>query len=232
MIIAPVAIATMVEHSGSSYLPMGLEGPFTTAGNIAGLDKLAKWTLQKPDTAHRLLRLTTDFLKSFVDYWLANFPAEKTILREAEPSTSNQVISPRIFKGFALPYLQELNSYAVAKGIRHVFCHVCGEQNLNLPFWKEVPFGQPGIVSIGHEVDIETASLNFPKEIILGNVKPPLLQTGTPEEVYEEARLCIQKGRKHGGGYILAAGCELPPKSPSESVLAMLQGISDYAWYS
>ena len=91
--------------------------------------------------------------------------------------------------------------------------------------------GNPGIVSFGHEVDLEIASKYFPRDIIMGNIEPALIQMGTQEEVYQAAKACIVKGRKHPGGFMLAPGCELPPMAKEENVWAMMQAVSDYGWY-
>ena len=48
--------------------------------------------------------------------------------------------------------------------------------------------------ALGHEVDLATAAAYFPKDVIMGNINPAVLQTGTPEEVYELTRKVIEKG--------------------------------------
>jgi len=86
------------------------------------------------------------------------------------------------------------------------------------------------MVSFGHEVDLETASRYFPDTIIIGNMEPAVFQMGTPEQCYEITKVCIEKGRKHPGGFMLAPGCELPPMAPEENVWAMMQAVSDHGW--
>ena len=69
-----------------------------------------------------------------------------------------------------------------------------------MPHWAEVFHGDPGIISIGHEIDIETAQKYFPDDIIFGNVDPAVIQTGAPDQVYETAKTCIEKGKGCPGG--------------------------------
>ena len=114
---------------------------------------------------------------------------------------------------------------------KHFFLHICGEQNLNLPYYAQLDFGDPGFLSFGHEVDLETASWYFPDDIIQGNVEPAVIQTGTPSEVYELSRICIEKGKKHQAGFILNAGCELPAKAPPYNVWMMRKAINYFGWY-
>lgn len=129
------------------------------------------------------------------------------------------------------PCWEEVHERLLAMGVKHIHTHICGEQNLNLPYWSQVPMGEPGIISFGHEVDLDTASRYFPNDIIMGNVEPTVIQEGTPEEVYELSRICIEKGKKHSGGFVLAPGCELPPKAPPYNVWMMRKAINDFGWY-
>ena len=54
----------------------------------------------------------------------------------AAPTASNQMLSPRFFETFGLPYQKELHEKILQTGIRHIYCHICGEQNKNLPLWR------------------------------------------------------------------------------------------------
>jgi uroporphyrinogen decarboxylase len=127
--------------------------------------------------------------------------------------------------------MKEVYDKLASLGVTHTYTHICGEQNLNLPYWSEIAMGDPGIVSFGHEVDLDTASHYFPNDIILGNVEPAVIQAGTPEQVYELSRICIEKGKKHLAGYILSPGCEMPAKAPPYNVYMMRKAIDDFGWY-
>jgi uroporphyrinogen decarboxylase len=110
-----------------------------------------------------------------------------------------------------LPYTKDLNEKSLSLGYKHIFCHICGEQNMNLPYWAQNPFGDPGFISFGHQVDLETATEYFPNDIIVGNLEPAIIQTGTPKEVYEAARKVIEKGKRLPGALSLhlAVKCHL-----------------------
>jgi uroporphyrinogen decarboxylase len=116
-------------------------------------------------------------------------------------------------------------------GIKHTITHICGEQSLNLPYWAKLKMGEPAILSFGHEVDLDIASKYFPNDIIKGNVEPAVIQMGEPETVYELSRRCIEKGKKHPSGFILAPGCEMPPNTPPYNVWTMRKAINDFGWY-
>jgi len=209
-----------------------LGGNFTIAGNICPVETLCRWMIKKPEVAHRLLRFATDHILEVIQYWVDTFGAERVIPNIWEPLSSNQIISPKHFDIFVLPYLKESSEKILDMGIKHIYYHICGEQNLNLPHWAQVPMGDPGIVSIGHQVDLSTAINYFgDKSIIVGNVDPAFIQNGTPQQVYELCKQCIEKAKYAPRGYMLMSGCEVPPMSPPYNMYMMQTAIKDFGWY-
>ena len=204
---------------------------FSQAGEIPGVDIFCKWMIKNRDAAHKLLRLVTDFQLEQVEYWKDTFGIENVLPYFSEPSTANQVISPRMFEQFSLPYLKELTEKVLAMGFKTMLVHICGEQNANLLYWAQVSFGDPGILSFGHEVDLETASEYFPNDIIFGNLEPATIQAGTPEEVYEASRKVIEKGKRIPSGFIFSSGCTFPPRASRENVMAITRAVNDFGWY-
>jgi len=170
--IIPMAMenSKVLEKNGEALLiGLGL-GPWEVASSMCRVDQLCRWVMRKPDLAHRLLRLATDFMVQVAQYWVDTFGPERLLFFTAHAQTSNQIISPKIFEGFCLPYIKEHHEKILAMGCKHILCHICGEQNMNLPYWAQVPMGDPGIASFGHEVDLDVASKYFPNDIIMGNV--------------------------------------------------------------
>ncbi|MBT3255761.1 MAG: hypothetical protein HN366_04770 [Deltaproteobacteria bacterium] len=208
---------------------ISIGAPFMNAANVCGLENLLRWMFKKPDLAHRLLRLATDYGIQLARYWVETFGPENIEFRTSTPTSSNQVISPKHFKAFSLPYLKELHEKVLAMGVRYMYTHICGDQNLNLPYYRQVPFGDPGIASFGHEVDL-TKAIEFLGDrcIIVGNVEPRVILMGTPDEVYGISKECIEKGKKAKRGFMLGPGCELPPTAPACNVWAMRKAVDDF----
>ncbi len=225
-------VARMQAKSGSFLIAAFTMGPWTLASNICGSDYMCKNMIKNPDLVHQIQEKILPFSVNLLQYWLDTFGADRLFpWVGGSAAASNQLISPNHFKEFVFPYMNRLYNEARAMNLKHIYCHICGEQNLNLPYWSQFDFGDPGILSFGHEVDLEVAAGYFPNHIIMGNVEPAVIQTGTPEEVYELTRKVIEKGKKCPGGFMLAPGCELPPLSPEENVWAIMQAVSDFGWY-
>ncbi|MDD5008162.1 MAG: uroporphyrinogen decarboxylase family protein [Syntrophorhabdaceae bacterium] len=206
--------------------------PFTVASNICGLQQFCKWLIKKPELCERLMKMAIDHIFNVLRYWVDTFGAEEVFVFMSSPSESNQVISPKQFEKFALPYHLLYHERLKALGIKRFYFHVCGEQNLNLPYLADASsWEHPAILSFGHEVSLETAAQYFQKDIICGNIEPAIIQTGTTQQVYEIAGATLEKGKDIPGGFILSAGCELPIAAPAANVFAITKAADDFGWY-
>jgi uroporphyrinogen decarboxylase len=206
--------------------------PFTHAANLCGTEQFMTWLALSPDTAHRALRLMTDHILQVVQYFVDTFGPGQVLARSAAPTESNYLISPKTFEEFALPYLSELHKGALEIGVGTIYCHICGEQSKNLSLWAQVPMGDPGMLSFGHEVDIEAAARHFPGHIIAGNVNPEVIASGSPSEVYELCREAIEKGKRRcESGFVLMPGCEIPPTTPPYNTYVMRKAVEEFGWY-
>ena len=205
--------------------------PFTMAANMCGVDQFLKWMIKKPQLCERLMTLALDHTFNALQYWVDTFGAEKIHIRMSSPTESNQVISPRHFEKHALPFHVEYHKRLKALGVRRFGFHICGEQNLNLPYLAGLQlWPHPSILSLGHEVDIEVAARYFPDDIIYGNIEPALIQTGNPQQIYELSRIAIEKGKKAPRGFILGPGCALLGGT-AVNVFAMTKAVYDFGWY-
>lgn len=207
-------------------------GNFTIAGNICSVETLCRWMLKKPDLVHELLRLATDHIVDVVRHWVETFGAERVIPQMWEPSAANYILSPKQFERFVLPYIQESSSKILAMGVKHILYHICGEQNANLPYWAQVPMGDPGLASLGEEIDADTAIKYFgDTSIIIGNIDGKVILEGTPESLYRLCTETIAKLKHAPRGYMMCSGCEIPPNSPPYNVYVMRKAINDAGWY-
>lgn len=209
------------------------EGPFTFSSNVVGASNLSRWVLKKPEVAHHVLKMSTAFLVKMMKYWKSLYGTEDILVWSAEPASSNQLISPKVFEKFVMPYNIEMHQELFDLGFNNIFKHICGDQNLNLPYWSEIPLGQdrPGFASFGVEVDLQKAAAAMPNDIIVGNLDTKIIQAGTPDEIYAATKTVIETGKKLPNGYIFSAGCGLPPKAPQENMLAITRALHDFGVY-
>jgi len=210
--------------------------PFNTAAEICGVEQFGRWMLEKPEVCDRLLRMSIDHILGVLQYWIDTFGPEKIFYFMSSPDESNQFISSEHFRKYALPYHQEFHKRIRAMGVNQFMFHICGEQNLNLPYLAKFAssadgWPHPSILSFGHEVDLNDAAKYFPDDIIMGNIELAVIETGTHQQVYELCRMTIEKGKKIRGGFILAPGCVIPTKVPAYNVWMMTKAVNDFGWY-
>jgi uroporphyrinogen decarboxylase len=200
--------------------------PFTHAANLAGVDNFLMWTITHPEAVHHALRLMTDHILEVAHWFIGTFGKDRVLARSAAPTDG--LLSPGQFESLALPYLIELHSEVLSMGASSIYCHICGDQNHLLDLWSRVPFGDPGMLSFGHEVDLLDAAQAFPGQIIAGNVDPQIIARGTPEQIDAVCKEAIEKGAQIEGGYVLMGGCELPPITPPYNIYLMSKAREKY----
>jgi len=205
-----------------------LTGVFTLAVNLCGVEKLCIWLVNEPEIANKLLATAADHILDVVTLWTHSFGPEGLLVQLWEPAAANSVISPRHFERFVLPHQKKLHERILELGVKHILCHICGEQNKNLPYWSQVPMGSPGIVSIGNQVRMADAIQRFgDKCVIAGNLATELVGQATAQEVYDTAKACIEAGRNAPRGFILMTACETPPLTPPYNFYMINKAVRD-----
>lgn len=217
-------------------LTVQLGSVFTSAANMVQLGTFLRWMIKRPDLAHRLLRLMTDFYVEIARRWTELFPGRIITGFDGGPTEANHLISPQQFREFALPYAHEVHEKALAFGITRFHTHACGEQNANLPAYSEIPFAQPGgppgMMSFGHEVRLRDAIETLGDRVIIaGNVEPTLLQTAEPETVWEATRDAILEGKEAPLGYVLVTGCSVPTSAAPYNLFTMVKAAKQFGRY-
>ncbi len=205
--------------------------PMGAAGAVISLERTCKLMIKKPELVHKAFRVFTDFRIAQAKLWAETFSTERLVPLVGDPTCSNQIISPKFFEEFVLPYVKEIHDKLREMGYRHMFFHPCGEQNANMPLWAEVNMGDPGIISVGHEISLDSVAKYFPNDIAFGNLEPAILQTEAPRHVYEVSKELILKGKSIQGGFIFSTGCEMPPNAPAYNVWMMTKAVNDFGWY-
>ncbi len=217
-------------HGFPASLPGGT--PTTLSAGIAGRTNFLKWLILYPEAVHRLQHKVTEFIMRTAGDTIKKYGAANCGVMCGVPMESNQLISPRTFEMFSKPYIQKILGYYRSEGVRSVMVHLCGDHTGNLTHWADIPLPSRTIFSIGHEMDLEKTGQFLGKDHILaGNMNNAVLQMGSYQEVFEEAKRCLNIGMKHPGGFILMPACELPPDTPLENIEAVAEAVFEYGYY-
>lgn len=145
---------------------------------------------------------------------------------------SASLISPDIFKTYALPYIQEMSSFLKKANLLSLF-HVCGrsrnwldmivDTDLNVIDALEQP--PAGNVDLS-----EVKKLYGDKLCLKGNVSAMTMALGTPEQVREEVKQCIDSAAQ-GGGFMLAVGDSIGPQAKLENIQEFVETAIEYGKY-
>ena len=143
--------------------------------------------------------------------------------------TSKDFMSPRHFREFAFPSLARVVNALVGRGITPVL-HCDGNWDRNLDLLHELPRGKI-ILQLDGTTDIFRA-----KEVIgdhcclFGDVPAVMLAFGGEQEVSDYCKKLISIVGENGG-FILAAGCEIPANARPENVKAMIDAATRFGRY-
>lgn len=191
---------------------------------VRGWEGMLLDMVERPDWAHYLCRIFTDFYKE--DYTRAQEAANGRIdlfLILSDLGTQNgPLISVPMFREFVAPYLREMVDHIHGLGGKAMF-HTCGLVYDFIPdiIALGVDVLDP-IQPIGERMTPENLKRTFGGDMCFhGGIDTQyLLPFGTPAEVAAEARrYCEILGS--GGGYILAPAHLFQPDVPPENILAV-----------
>ena len=143
--------------------------------------------------------------------------------------SSTDFISPETFRRLSFPSLKALVEGLVAAGINPVL-HCDGNWDMNLETLRELPAGNC-VIQFDGPTDIFLAKKVIGDRLcIMGDVPADMFVLGSPTEVDEYCHRLIEEVGKDGG-YIMGAGCEIPPNARAENVKAMLDSVVKYGYY-
>lgn len=198
-------------------------GPFSTAGYVMGVEDMIFGLLTgEEESINRLTLKCADFV---AEQQKAMIDAGATVMWMADPSTSEDLISPDMFGTTLAGIKRAIGSVKKGYGVDS-FLHVCGNTVDLIPLVHDTG---ADCLSFDHAVDPAEARKKAGRGLaLMGNIDPvAYIMSGAPEKITEECYRIIDACGKEGG-FVLAPGCETPISSPDENVLAMGLAGTEY----
>lgn len=205
------------------FTGVGFMGPFTTAANLAGTEKVLKAMRKDPDGLHKLLDFAADATievgRKFVDNQIG--------IGLAEPTAS--LLSPKQFREFVIPYYIKVMDKWKEWGSRGAGFHICGDTTKLLDSFPLM--GIRGI-SIDSVVDIKYAKETVGDKLsIMGNVSPIEILEGTPASIEAAVKTCFAKCWDSPCGFTIAPGCDIPVAASLTNIDAYMKAARMCAKY-
>jgi uroporphyrinogen decarboxylase len=214
------ATRLLVRHFSSEICVRGNcdQCPFDLAALMLGIDDwmLALTEASQHPRIHRLLeyttRVTTDFLSL-----MASTGAH--MLSNGDSLASPDMVSPAVYREFALPYERRVAARAAELGLPYVL-HICGKTDRILD--DMATSGAQGL-ELDYKTDVRLARAKLGgRTVFLGNLDPSgVLALGTPALVAEKTRELLAAFRGEPR-FVLNAGCAIPSTTPPENLRAMI----------
>jgi MtaA/CmuA family methyltransferase len=187
-------------------------GPFSLANMVFGFERLLIWMVTQRQVYQQCLEAATDFA---IAYCKIQEDMGTDIILIGEAGCSGDLISVEDYQKNILPYHRNLCSTISVPNI----LHICGNISRHFEF---VPETNVTGFSFDDGNDMALARKYCKGKVaLLGYVHPTeILQNGTPEQIQEKCRECIDNGVD-----VLHAGCSWPPDVPDENAKAFVNAV-------
>lgn len=201
-----------------------ITGPLTAAASLIEPGKLLRATRKNPAAVHQLLRFSTDCLLRIID----NFASLENVgFSITDPVSSGDLLSPKQYQEFCLPYLREIVDHIHALD-KSVVLHICGDTTKNLPF-----IAATGIdwLSLDQKVNLATAKNVIGDQVgLIGNVDPVnIILQGTPAAIDADVKRCFEAAFDTPKGFCIGPGCSVPYFTSEQNIAAFMQASRRYA---
>ncbi len=220
------AARELKKHFGDTLLIRGNcdQSPFTLASLIRGADAFMTELLDEEarPLLHQLLRYATGVTIQFI-----RLMSETGchMLSNGDSMAGPELISPRLYRAFALPYARQVVDASHERGLPYIL-HICGNTS---PILEEmIATGADGL-ELDYKTDMRVAhDLMANRCVFVGNIDPSgVLALGSAEEVSaktgELLRVFSDTPR-----FVLNAGCAIPPTTPPENIRALMRTARDF----
>ena len=197
--------------------------PWTIAVALRGVEALIYDTMDDPQFVRELMRYSSELAKIRGDALIETGVA----LMFAETSASSSVVSPSIYRDFVHPYLKDVIDHFKQQGA-WIDLHICGSTD---PIVEYTTSLDVDIIDIDGPTSLKkTVEISQKRLAIRGNIAADLFRDGTPEQIEEEVKNCIEIAAP-GSAYILSPGCTVPHDSAMENIKAFWEAGLKYGRY-
>jgi len=188
-----------------------LTGPISLATSLIEPTTYYKALRKKPKEVHEFMEFIT---RNLIAFGKAQLKAGADVLAISDPSGTGEILGPKMFKEFAIPYLNkivdELNDFAKSGTI----IHICGRLK---GIYKELNDLHSDAISFDSITSIRQVIEHVDNKVIMGNVSTFAVEKNTPTSVRASSKNCIRQGVN-----ILSPACGIGTKTSLENIQQMV----------
>lgn len=217
--LTSVQEAIEILHAADQPYPIiaNLTGPVSLATSLIEPMIFYKAMGKDPALVHAFMVFLSENLIAFGRKMLL---AGAQILTISDPSATGEILGPRRFAEFVLPYLNRIldglqDHYAAS------LVHICGNLKTVFPELLEL---HTTAISIDSATSISAMQkVLTDQKVIVGNVSTHLLMNGAPDRVQRASLSCLRRGAR-----VLSPACGISPYTPLANMQAMAASV--LAW--
>jgi uroporphyrinogen-III decarboxylase len=205
---------------------VSVNGIWQQACYLRGMTQMAMDPYLDPGWTHAFLGRLCDYLAQQAEV-LCSTPVETFYINE---SYVGMGLSPKVFNEFVRPYDERL--IRIARGAdKYVLYHDCGRADALLESFVEmgIDYLEP-VTPIAAGGDLDPADVVQrigDKVSIRGGVNHRIMTYGTPEEVRQEVRRCLEIFGP-GGGYMLSPSAAINLDVPYANLESFAQAAQEF----
>ncbi len=215
------ALDARLRAEGSAVRMVCARGPMTVSSWLTGIPPLMEGLAADPDAASRVLDAVTTTIIRWLHAQLEALHAPEGIMLLDDLVG---MVSQRHYQALIAPHLKRI--FDEFEGLIRVYHNDTPCPHL-LAALAEANFD---VFNFSHETDIAAAKAAMGHRVaLMGNVPPlDVGVRGTPDEVRQHARACLETAAP-GGGLILSLGGGVAPGTPPENIDALLQAAREWS---
>jgi [methyl-Co(III) methanol-specific corrinoid protein]:coenzyme M methyltransferase len=214
---AAVLEAINLLSRGHGDIPVigSITGPVSSAASLVDPMTFFKELYRDRENAHRLLSYVTGQL---VDWALSMAESGAQVLSIADPTATGEILGPRLFEEYALPYLNQIIRAAHKAG-KPVIVHICGDVGRVKEHLYKL---ESDALSVDAMVNLALIKKENPSVTTMGNLSTYLLESGDAARIQRTAGILLDREI-----YIIAPACGLSTSSPLENIRAFTGAIKE-----
>lgn len=202
------------QHQDSPVIG-NLTGPVSTAASIVDPVTFLKELRKDPANSHRVLDYVSDLLIAFGREMIKS---GVTLISIGDPTATGEILGPKIFGEFAVPYLNKVIDGIHAAGAP-VIVHICGKIQ---PVKHSLPHLRANAISTDALVNLRVLKEEFPQLTTMGNVSTFMLELTEADKVARHTAQLVRDGID-----IIAPACGLSTATTLTAIRAMTDTVKE-----
>jgi len=202
------------------------DGPFGVAGDLYGQAELFESVYDRPEFVDKLMGIVTDKMIEYLDNCYRVMGIDESPRDFSWTDDLAVSLPPSLYRDLVLEHEKRLRFHFDGRASMHM----CGKSDHLLTIFRD-DLKIDELQGFGYQVDLDFIGQTLGgKVVLIGNVNPMTVHSGTPNDVFEETKVAIEKLKDYRG-FIVQDGNNIPPGTPVENINAMMAAAEKYGGY-